>query len=298
MFRKIIPALLAPVLVLAAACGDDESASGRSDLEVSDAAAVAALRAAPDAAADAGSSRFEMVMVIDGPEGAFEITSTGAIDGDRVAMKMDLGSGLAGLAEAEGEALPPGFDQPMEIVIDGATAFLRMPMLDAISGTSGWLSATGEELAAGGSAFGLTEGSTDPSQIVELLRGTGDDLTEEGREDVRGVATTHYSVLVDLAQAFESVPAEQRSVLEAQIEGFDIAAEQIPVDVWVDDEGLVRRFKLDLSELVGAVAAGDSAVMTIEMFDYGADIDIEVPALEDTTPLADVMGGLGMGALG
>src|SRR3546814_3471606 len=62
----------------------------------------------------------------DGPEGAFEITSTGAIDGDRVAMKMDLGSGLAGLAEAEGEALPPGFDQPMEIVIDGATAFLRM----------------------------------------------------------------------------------------------------------------------------------------------------------------------------
>src|SRR3546814_20536890 len=38
--------------------------------------------------------------------------------------------------------------------------------------------------------------------------------------------------------------------------------------------------------------------MTIEMFDYGADIAIEVPALEDTTPLADVMGGLGLGARG
>src|SRR3546814_15368609 len=114
-----------------------------------------------------------MVMVIDGPEGAFEITSTGAIDGDRVAMKMDLGSGLVGLAEAEGEALPPGFDQPMEIVIDGATAFLRMPMLDAIPGTSGWPTATGAELAAGGSAFGLPEGSADPAQHVQPPRGTG-----------------------------------------------------------------------------------------------------------------------------
>src|SRR3546814_11883945 len=84
-----------------------------------------------------------MVMVIDGPEGAFEITSTGAIDGDRVAMKMDLGSGLAGLAEAEGEALPPGFDQPMAIVIDGATALLRMPLLDALTGTPARLRATG-----------------------------------------------------------------------------------------------------------------------------------------------------------
>src|SRR3546814_9879723 len=82
-----------------------------------------------------------MVMVIDGPEGAFEVTSTRAIDGDRVAMKMDLGSGLAGLAAAEGEAGPPGFDQPMEIAIDGATAVLRMPKLDGLNVSFGWLTA-------------------------------------------------------------------------------------------------------------------------------------------------------------
>src|SRR3546814_13034342 len=114
-------------------------------------------------------------------------------------MKMDLGSGLAGLAEAEGEALPPGFDQPMEIVIDGATAFLRMPMLDAITGTSGWLSATGEELAAGRSAFGLTEGSTDPSQNVALLTGTGPARTDEGRENVQDEPTTSSTQRTALA---------------------------------------------------------------------------------------------------
>src|SRR3546814_17127988 len=137
----------------------------------------------------------------------------------------------------------------MEIVIDAAPPLLRMPMLDAITGPSGRLSATGEELAAGGSACGLTEGSTDPSQIVELLRGTGDDLTEEGREDVRDVATTHYSVLVDLAAAYESIPAEQRAELEAQLDGFDIAAEEIQVDVLVDDTGPARLFRFDLPYL-------------------------------------------------
>src|SRR3546814_17989712 len=98
MFRKIIPALLSPVLVLAAACGDDESASGRRDLEVSDAAAVAALRAAPDAAAHAGSSRFKMVMVIHGPEGAFGLPQTGSNRGDRLATTHAIDTCRAGRA--------------------------------------------------------------------------------------------------------------------------------------------------------------------------------------------------------
>jgi hypothetical protein len=33
--------------------------------------------------------------------------------------------------------------------------------------------------------------------------------------------------------------------------------------------------------------------MVMELFDYGADVEVDIPAPEDTTPFLDVMGELG-----
>ena len=63
-------------------------------------------------------------------------------------MELDLGAMLAGQLPP-GVSLPEGFDEPMTVVVDGATTYLRMPMLDAITGTSGWLSVSPDDLGVG-----------------------------------------------------------------------------------------------------------------------------------------------------
>jgi len=288
MLRKLAPALIAPILV-APACAQE---ADRSALEA--AAPVAALRAAPELAADAGSARFEITFVFDVPEGPLELRATGGYDGDRMRMEMDLGSMLAGLAEQAGEALPPGLDEPMQVVGEGDTVYLRMPMLDELTGTSGWLSATPDDLGTSGRSLGLTGTTTHPSQLLDTLRGITDDLESCGAVAIRGVDTTCYAGTIDVDDVLDAVPAEQRDVIETQLD--ELAGRSIgslPVQVWVDGEGLARRMRMSFDELGNAMGVPGSAVMTLEVFDYGEPLEIAIPSSDEVTPIGEVLPGMG-----
>lgn len=288
MLRKLTLALVAPLLVTGACA---QEADGTQVL--TGATAVAALRAAPDTAADAGSARFEMTVAFEAPDGSLEIVTTGAYRGDQLAMEMDLGA-LAGLANPGDEALPDGFDEPMEIVVDGTTAYLRIPMLQALTGTSGWLSATPDELEAAGGSLGVAGASGDPSQLLDTLRGVAGEVEEVGAEEVRGVATTRYRATVDLGQALDQAPEAQREELQAMLDelGGDVAS--IPVDVWVDADGLARRLVMDFGDLAAQTMGVDgSATLTLELFDYGEDVTIEIPDPSEVTPIGGLLDSFG-----
>ena len=293
MSRKLAAALLAPLLVTSLACAKE---SGDATVLTGD-AAVAALRSAPDAAAAAGSGRFEMTMSFDTPDGAFDMTATGAFVGDQMAMEMDLGSAMADMAAASGETLPEGFDEPMQIVVDGTRSYMRFPMLDALTGQSGWLSVTPEDMGMASSAFGLGAGADDPAQLLETLRGVADDVEVTGEEEIRGVATTGYHATIDLDRALAEMPADQREAVAPLLKQLDGSLGEMPVDVWIDADGLARRMRMNMDGLMasamGGAAGGGRASVTIEFFDYGDDIEVEVPDASETTPFSEVMGGLG-----
>lgn len=289
MLRKLTLALLAPLLVTGACA---QEADGTQVL--TGATAVAALRAAPDAATDAGSARFEMTVAVDAPDGSFEVVSTGAYRGDQMMMEMDLSAALAGLGAPGDEPLPDGFDEPMQIVIDGTTAYLRIPMLQALTGRTGWLSATPEELAAAGGSLGFTGGAGDPAHLLDTLRGIADDVDEVGPDEVRGVATTRYRATVDLGQALDEAPEAQREELRTMLDqlGSDVAS--IPVEVWVDADGLARRLVMDFGDLAAhAMGLEGSATLTLELFDYGEDVAIAVPDPSEVTPIGGLLGSFG-----
>jgi hypothetical protein len=289
MLRKLALALVAPLLVTGACA---QEADGTQVL--TGATGVAALRAAPDAATDAGSARFEMTVAFDSPDGSFEIVSTGAYRGDQLAMEMDLGAALAGLGDLGDEPIPEGFDEPMQIVVDGTTAYLRIPMLQALTGTSGWLSATPEELAAAGGSLGVTGGTGDPSQLLDTLRGVAGAVDEVGPDEVRGVATTRYRATVDLADAIERAPEVQREEMQAMLDQLGADVTSIPVDVWVDADGLARRLVMDFGDLAAQVMGVDgSATLTLELFDYGEDVTIEIPDPSEVTPIGGLLGAFG-----
>jgi hypothetical protein len=292
MSRKLAAALLAPLLLTSLACANkaDDTTVLTGD------AAVAALRAAPDAAAEAGSGRFEMTMAFDTPDGAFDITATGAYTGRRMSMEMDLGSALAELAAASGDTVPPGLDEPMRIVVDGTRSYMRFPMLDAVTGRSGWLSITPEDMGMASSALGLGAGADDPAQLLQTLRGVADDVTSTGEKEIRGVATTGYHATIDLDRALKAMPAEQQRAMAPVLEQLDGSMGTMPVDVWIDGDGLARRLRMDMGGVMAKAMApggGGRAMMTIDFFDYGDHIEVTVPDPSETTPFSEVMGGLG-----
>ena len=105
---------------------------------------------------------------------------------------------------------------------------------------------------------------------------------------------------MDLEKALAQAPAEQRARLEAAFEQLGSSGElgdaDVPVDVWIDEDDLPRRVRVEMSSMFAALGLGDAGMtMTMEYFDYGEDVTIEVPAADEVTPLSEALGGLGAG---
>ncbi len=62
----------------------------------------------------------------------------------------------------------------------------------------------------------------------------------------------------------------------------------------MDADGLPRRFSLTFDDLAAEQLSEDGTMaMTMEFFDYGEPVSIDVPSPDEVTPFSDVMGGLG-----
>jgi hypothetical protein len=292
MKRTLTMALCAPLVLIATSCAS-EADDGAVEVRTG-AAATQALRAAPDAVGEAGTASVEMVMEMTVQGQDLEMRATGAMDSEaqQMSMELDMGAMFRGLAEQTGESLPEGLDEPMRLVADGTTMYVQMPFAALLGAPSGWLSMDLAEMGAGPDPLGA--GAYDLRSTLETLRGTTGEPEVVGTEEVRGVETTHYTATVDLAKALEEAPESARAALE-QLGGSDaLDGAELVVDIWIDADGLPRRQTMDMGGAFGAMGLGTgTATMTIEYFDYGEPVDIEVPAPEDVTPFSEVMGGFG-----
>jgi len=265
--RNVAVALTAALVVgVAGACAKPADES-RLPIQV---VTVADLRAAPDTVASAGSARFEVRF---GPEGAEgDLVATGGFAGQRVSVVLDLASVLGRAAEATpGASIPPGPDTTMRVIIDGASVYLQVPMLQGLTGAAGWLSLAPGDLGSMGDSLGVAVDVFDPSKLLEVLREVGADMQIVGAEVVRGVATTHVRGTVSAASGVGSSP--------------DGA-----IDVWIDRDGLVRRVRMVPDGFPAAMGGAADEVVTIELFDYGEPVEIRVPEASETTPFSNLLG--------
>jgi hypothetical protein len=131
---------------------------------------------------------------------------------------------------------------------------------------------------------------------------TEDGLEEQGSEEVRGVETTHYAGEIDMGAVFEQAREQFEDIdedalgefgtvvdSEAAIEEFEdqFGEEPVPVEVWIDDDGLTRRMQMSFE------IEGETVTQTIEMFDFGEPVDIEVPDEADSVDMFELLGELG-----
>ena len=294
MFRKVT--LLVATSLLVAACateGDGEAVQVETG-----AAAVSVLQAAPDAVADAGTGKLEMIMEMTVMGETVELVASGAYDADarQMSMSMDIGAMFEQLAAGTGEEIPVELgDGVMEMVSDGDTIYMRSSLFEMFAGTRGWLSMSAEDLGVDAESLGLGAATSDPTKILEALRGVTGEPEVVGQEEVDGVATTHYRATMSLADAVAEVPERHRAEVEAALEQLgEVGDAEMPVDVWIDGDDLPRRMTLDMGAAFGAIAGEDAAAtMTIDLFDYGQPVDIEIPSPDEVTPFSEVMGGVG-----
>jgi hypothetical protein len=278
--RSLVFLAAALTVLGVSACGGDASAP---------ATPQAAVVQAADRTSDAGSSRasFEITMTGLAPE---PLTMTGEGIFDSQARKGRLTMDLSALGAGSGQDLGEA-----EMIFDDFVVYMKFPFLSELQGgLKEWLRFDIRELGKE-QGFDLGQLSqlnqNDPSQALQYLRAASEDVEELGKEEVRGVETTHYRMTIDLRKVVDQAPEEQREQLRAQIDQIveQSGIQMVPTEVWIDDEGLARRMELTYNGMRFAPGEEGDMTMTMELFDFGVEVDIQPPPANNVTDLQDLL---------
>ncbi len=198
------------------------------------------LAAAVDRTQAAGSSRIALSGTESSPDEQVEVSCEGDADYDAERLRLRCDYGT----------------ESMELVAVGETTYVRGDLF-------GFGGADGEEWIAlpGDDSLGR---EFSPQALLELLRDASTSSERLGEERVRDADTVRYRLVVECGQA----------------ELTDCDGATVPVDVWIGEDGLVRRI---------AVEEGASP-FTVEFYDFGADVAIEAPPVDRTQDLGGTLG--------
>ena len=277
----LLVGLLAALIPLACG-GGDKSSAPPATTAAAERASSSPVALAAAATREEGSARFSMTVEISGGPTAGTITGEGAFAGRRGNVTLDLSDVGAGGAFVDGK---------MEAIFDGLVLYMKFPseIAQALPGGKAWIRL---DLAALGKEQGLdfeqlaqaTQG--DPSQSLDYLLAAGDDFERVGAEDVRGVETPRYRGTIDLEKVVEQAPAGTREAYRRLV-GLS-GTSTIPAEAWIDGEGRVRRMRYE-QPLPGQKDA--LTTTTVELYDFGAEVDAEPPPAEEILDLQDLIGG-------
>src|SRR4051794_23136044 len=211
-----------------------------------------ALKQAAQNTTQAATAQVAMTFSLTGVPGLGDATLNmdGAIDANnhRSSFSLDLSQLTSALPAAEQAGVGAILgDGKVQVVTDGTDVYMQLGNLSALLGaTTGqsWLKVS----AASGGAGAMGAPLGDGTEILKLLDQAGG-VQPVGTEQVRGVDTTHYHGTLDLASALAEVSADERAKAESELGkvGIDPSAATVPVDVWIGNDGLVRRVQIGVS---------------------------------------------------
>jgi hypothetical protein len=235
-----------------------------------------------DAAArtrEAKTARVATLVRVVEPDGQQRFGGQGTFDFARRAGRMTL-------RLIEGESA--GFGQATAVFVD-STVYYQLPV-GALAGDKRWIQLDLQNVAdASALDFGpLVQGSqADPTQYLLWLSALGPGITKIGEEEVRGVPTSRYRAAVDLSLLEQEAPPGKEAEWAAYVQTLRdrLGLAFIPVEVWIDEEGLIRRFNHEY----GFSAEGTTAVVTTELFDFGIPVNLSAPSPDQVVTLNDLI---------
>ncbi|HVV37891.1 MAG TPA: hypothetical protein VHC63_14880 [Acidimicrobiales bacterium] len=239
-----------------------------------------------------------MTVTIAGGQGALSNTSfDGAFDFDHHLGSIEVDASKLGI---------PGGTGTIEAIMDVGDSFVEYMKIPQMAQETGkhWL-----KLDVGAAMKSvcpdidftalLKNQSGDPTSGLRILD-AADKVTAAGNESVRGTNTTHYQVEVNLNKVADNASADAKKTIQ-QLASFYANPVQ-NVDVWLDSDGRMRRFKQTVDTanlklppcLSSAQAAATNPFkgtlsITQEMYDFGKTVDVAVPAASDVADLQDLL---------
>ena len=117
--------------------------------------------------------------------------------------------------------------------------------------------------------------SQSPVYGLDQLRGSKH-AKKLGNETIERVQTTHYGVTVDLHDALAKAAPKERQALQRLLhlaKGYRVKTALRKIDVWVGDDGYVRRIVQTL---------GGYGPVTTTFFDLGTPVQIDAPPAGET----------------
>lgn len=270
----IVVAAIVGSVALSGCGGGDESEGKGSDASPSASGSKGAqeqgtteVRAAYDKTAEAESARMTIRM---------KLTAEGqTITSD--------GKGVLDLAEGDSVMTVTAQDQSIEQRVVDQVLYQKSPDQKAPGGKP-WIKIDLKKVAAQQGMGNQQIG--DPAQTAAYAKAITDkDVKKVGTEKVDGADTTHYKVSVDVSK----------------LPGGDQMSKQLgptlPMQVWLDDEGRLRKQQIDMTVKAPASAsakpdAGASPqqlkMTTVMHFsDFGTEVDAEAPPTGQVTDMTD-----------
>jgi hypothetical protein len=327
MARRI--AVLAAMALVAAACGSGEVAETTTSLlppvsttgapaattttapststtaapaerEASASLQLATIRAAIARSTEITSGRMEGLIEVSGAveDGAtMDISMPFGASFDTVTGNSSFFIDLSAIAAAGGEEIPPEFADmfgEMEVRVVDGVSYIRFPFFALLFGAeTPWISAPAEEGADLTSDFTFAQ-PDNPAEILEQLEDADAEVTEVGRETVNGVDTTHYFVVFDTSTVYAEATAEERAELE---ESGYFPEGELPIDLWISDDGVVVRYVMDIDGALMPSPDGDEferMLMTFDLLDVNQPVDIVAPDPSEVTDIESLGGFFGI----
>lgn len=266
-------------LALASGCGGSSEQASFDTSTPGDAPGQAVLQAGQKTQA-LRSARISFTAEITGGLTSGTVTGDGALSGGRGRMSMDLSGITNGRVVGR-----------MDMVFDGPLLYVKPPqeIAQSLPLARSWvkldLARLGEQQGVDFAQLFRQLSGVDPTKSLDLLRASGTDFQRVGEEEVRGDETTHYRGTVDLDKVAQELGGELGASYRRIIELG--AASRVPVDVWIDGRGLIRRLRYEQT-----LPGGSSTQLTEEFYDFGADVEIELPAANEVVDFTELMGNL------
>jgi hypothetical protein len=133
----------------------------------------------------------------------------------------------------------------------------------------------------GSSSIGA--GSSNPTEVLSYLKAAGT-VTRSGQEQVRGVPSTHYHVLIDLTHFANAAPAGRRAVVRRAGKLLEriTGAKTLPMDVWIG-AGRITRVGLAFSLCTSQGRLQET--LSIDLYDYGRQAVVSPPPASQVTDI-------------
>jgi hypothetical protein len=139
---------------------------------------------------------------------------------------------------------------------------------------------------AGGLNVNGTTGGGYPLVLLDYLAARSDSIAEVGLQRIRGISTTRYHTVLDLARLAANISLRLRGGVRQTLDAHAslLGTRVLRTDVWIDSAGRVRRERLALSNVPG-VQEPNAVTITLDFSEFGVPLRIEAPPASEVVDL-------------